>query len=77
MPNTREIDDRFSVTIRSDKRRVGGWESEGDIFVTSSGKDIGVTVNGEGRTMTSAEQRAFAKARTWSLTRRFDRVEED
>lgn len=77
MPYTREIDDRHSVTIRPDKRRGGGWEAEGDIFVTSTGKDIGVTVNGEGRTMTSAEQRAFGKARTWSLTRRSDPVEEE
>jgi hypothetical protein len=72
MPHTRQLDDRHSVTIRSDRRRSGGWESEGDIFVTATCKDIGVTVRGEGRTMSSAEQRAFAQARTWSLTRRSD-----
>jgi len=32
MPHTRKIDDRYSVTIRSDRRRTGGWESEGDVF---------------------------------------------
>jgi hypothetical protein len=76
MPCTREIDDRHSVTIRSDKRRGVGWESEGDIFVTATCKDIGVTVRGEGRTMPSSEARAFAEARRWSLTRRKDRDEE-
>lgn len=70
MPHTREIDDRHSVTIRSDRRPRGGWESRGDIFVTTTCRDIGVTVHGEGRTMSSAETRAFAEARTWSLTRR-------
>ena len=77
MPHTREIDDRHSVTIRSDRRPRGGWESTGDIFVTATCKDIGVTVHGEGRTMTSAEARAFAEARRWSLTRRKDRDEEE
>ena len=70
MPHTRKIDDLHKVTIRSDKRRSGGWESQGDIFVTATGKDVGVTVHGEGRTMSSAEARAFAEARTWCLTRR-------
>lgn len=69
MPHTRKIDDRHSVTIRSDQRRGGGWESEGDIFVTATCRDIGVTVRGDGRTMCSAEARAFAEARTWCLTR--------
>lgn len=73
MPHTRKIDDRYSVTIRSDRRRTGGWESEGDIFVTATCKDIGVTLTGEGRTMSSAEARAFAEARRWSLTQRRDR----
>lgn len=70
MPNTRKVDDRHSVTIRSDHRRGGEWESDGDIFVTATGKDVGVTVHGEGRTMSSAETRAFAEARRWCLTRR-------
>jgi hypothetical protein len=70
MPHTRKIDDLHEVTIRSDRRRSGGWESRGDIFVTATGMDIGVTVHGEGRTMSSAESRAFADARTWCLTRR-------
>ena len=69
MPYTREIDDRHSVTIRSDRRPRGGWESEGDIFVTATCRNIGVTVRGEGRTLPAAEARAFAEARTWSLTR--------
>lgn len=76
MPHTREIDDRHSVTIRSDRRRTGGWESEGDIFITATCRDIGVTVRGEGRNMSSAEARAFAEARRWSLTRKKDRDEE-
>ena len=70
MPHTRKIDDLHEVTIRSDRRRTGGWESRGDIFVSATGNDVGVTVHGEGRTMTSAEARAFAEARTWCLTRR-------
>lgn len=69
MPHTRKIDDLYEVTIRSDRRRTGGWESQGDIFVSATQRDIGVTVHGEGRTMSSSEARAFAKARTWSLTR--------
>lgn len=77
MPYTREIDDRYSVTIRSDGCPRGGWEAEGDIFVTTTCKDIGVTVRGEGRTMSSAEARAFAEARRWSLTRRKHRDEEE
>lgn len=68
MPHTRPIDDRYSVTIRSDRRVRGGWESEGEIFLTATCMDIGVTVRGEGRTMTSAEARAFAEARRWSMT---------
>lgn len=75
MPNTRKIDGRHSVTIRSNKRRGGGWGSEGGIFVTATGKDVGLTVRGEGRTMSSAEQRAFAEARRWCLTRKKDREE--
>ena len=70
MPSTRKVDDRHSVTIRSVRRNDGGWESEGDIFVTLTGKDVGATVHAEGRTMTSAEARAFAEARRWCLTRR-------
>lgn len=77
MPHTREVDDRHSVTIRSDRRPRGRWESEGDIFVTRTCKDIGVTVRGEGRTMSSAEARAFAEARTWSLTRSEHRNQEN
>ena len=78
MPCTRKVDDRHSVTIRSDRRRRGGgWESEGDIFVTATCRDIGVTVRGEGRTLPAAEARAFAEARTWSLTRREDPDEEE
>ena len=69
MPCTRKLDERHSVTIRSDRRRSGGWESEGDIFVTATQKDIGVTVHGEGRTLPSSEARAFADARRWSLDR--------
>ena len=69
MPHTRQVDDRYSVTIRSDRRAGGGWESEGEIFLTATCRDIGVTVRGEGRTMTSAEARAFAEARRWSRTR--------
>ena len=76
MPNTRKLDDRHSVTIRSDRRRGRGWESEGDIVVTAARKDTGVTVHGEGRTMSSAEARAYAEARTWSLNRRFDPKED-
>ena len=67
MPNTRKLDDRPSVTIRSDRRRGGGLESESDIFVTAPGKDTGVTVHGEGWTMSSAEARAYAEARIWNL----------
>lgn len=77
MPCTRKIDDRHSVTIRSDRRRGGGWESEGDLFVTATCRDIGVTVRGAGRTLPAAEARAFAAARTWSLTRRKDPDEEE
>jgi len=77
MPHTREVDDRHSVTIRSDQRRTGGWESQGDIFVTATCKDVGVTVRGEGRTMTSAEARAFAEARRWCLTRTVDPDEDE
>ena len=70
MPHTRKVDDLHEVTIRSDKRRSGGWESQGDIFGSATGKYVGVTVHGAGRSMTSAEARAFAEARTWCLTRR-------
>ena len=47
MPHTRKIDELHEVTIRSDRRRTGGWESRGDIFVSATGKDLGVTVHGE------------------------------
>lgn len=77
MPHTRKIDDLHEVTIRSDRRRTGGWESRGDIFVSATGNDVGVTVHGEGRTMTSAEARAFAEARTWCLTRPWHPAEEE
>ena len=70
VPCTRKIDDRFDVTIRSDRRRSGGWEAEGTIFATATGKPVGPAVSGEGRTLPAAEQRAFAKARSWCLTQR-------
>ena len=77
MPHTRNIDNLHEVTIRSDRRRTGGWESRGDIFVSATQRDIGVTVHREGRTMSSAEARAFAEARTWCLTRRRDPDEDE
>ena len=77
MPHTRKIDDLHEVTIRSDKRGNGGWESRGDIFLSATQRDIGVTVHGEGRTMSSAEARAFAEARTWCLTRRSHPAEDE
>ena len=70
MPHTRKIDDIHDLTIRSDRRCAGGWESQGDIFVRATQRDIGVTVHGEGRTMSSAEARTFAEARNWCLTRK-------
>lgn len=76
MPHTRRIDDVHEVTIRSDRRRAGGWESRGDIFLSATGRDLGVTVAGEGRTLSSAEARAFAEARRWSLTRKVADEEE-
>jgi hypothetical protein len=78
MPHTRKVDDRHSVTIRSDRRRGGGgWESTGDIFVTATNEDVGPTVHGEGRTMTSAEERAFQEARRWCSDRRPEAEEDD
>ena len=74
---TSKIDERYSVTIRSDKRRGGGWGAEGEIYVTATGRDIGVTVRGQGRTKSAADGRALAEARTWSLTRREDPDEEE
>ena len=68
MPGTRKIDDRCNVTIRSDRLRGGGWRAEGDIYVAATGRWVGVTVEGEGRTISAAEERAFAAARTWCLT---------
>ena len=72
MPHTRKVDDRHSVTIRSDRRRGGGWESNGDIYVTATNEDAGPTVHGEGRTMTSAEERTFQEARRWCFDHRLD-----
>lgn len=72
MPHTRKVGDRHSVTIRSNHRRTGGWESEGDIFLTACCTNVGVTVHGKGRTMTSAEAQAFEQARRWCLTRQED-----
>ena len=68
MPYTRKIDDLHEVTSRSDRRRADGWESRGDIFLSATQRDIGVTVHGARRTMSSAEARAFAEARNWSRT---------
>ncbi len=78
MPHTRKVDDRHSVTIRSERRRDrGGWESTGDIYVTATNEDVGPTVHGEGRTMTSAEERAFQEARDWCFDRSLDPDEEE
>jgi hypothetical protein len=68
MPGTRKIDDRYNVTISSERRRGGGWRAEGDICVAGTDKWVGVTVEGEGSTMSAAEERAFAAARHWCLT---------
>lgn len=76
MPHTRKIDDLHEVTIRSDRRRTGGWESRGDIFLSATQREIGMTVHGAGQTMSSAEARAFAEARNWSLSRRHADEEE-
>lgn len=77
MPHTRKIDDLHEVTIRSNRRRTGGWESRGDIFLSATQRDIGVAVHGEGRTMSSAEARAFTEARRWCLTRRSRPAEDE
>lgn len=69
---TSKLDERYSVTIRSDKRRGGGWEAEGQVFAASTGRNIGVSVRGEGCTKSAADTRALAQARTWCLTRRED-----
>lgn len=63
MPCTLKIDDRYSVTIRSDRLpRDAGWESTGDIFVTKTCRDIGVVVWAEGSTMPIAEDRVYRRA---------------
>jgi hypothetical protein len=63
MPCTVKLNDYYSVTISSDRERSGGWESEGEIFITATCRDIGVSVSGEGRTLPASERRALAQAR--------------
>lgn len=63
MPYTTSLDETHSVTIRSGRRRGGTWEAQGEIFRTSTSKDIGISVSGEGDTMTQAEQKALSAAR--------------
>ncbi len=69
MPHTRKIDATHEVTIRSDRARRGGWVSEGDIYISSQGTGVGASVEGTGRTMSSAERRAFEAARRWCADR--------
>lgn len=64
MPYTRKLDERHSVTIRSDQPSRGVWVAEGEIFKTAEpGCDLGKIVHGEGKTMQVAEQQAFDAAR--------------
>lgn len=63
MPCSVQLDDHLSVTIRSDRGRRGGWEARGELYVTATCRDVGVSVSGEGRTLPAAEARALAAAR--------------
>lgn len=63
MPSTRNIDDDFDVTFRVESHIGSTWVVTGEVFKRSSGKPIGVEVEGEGRTMSKAEERAWAKVK--------------
>lgn len=73
MPCTRVIDDRYSVSISSHPVRHGGWEAEGDVFVTTTQAATPITVRGEGRTLAAAEEQAVAEARRLCRERRLHR----
>ena len=68
MVGTTRINDRYDVTISVERKRRGGWRAEGDIYLAETGRWTGVTVEGEGSTMSAAERRALAAARTWCFT---------
>lgn len=63
MPSTRDLDDEFDVTFRVESHVGSVWVVTGEVFAKPTGKPIGVEVEGEGRTLSAAEERAWAKVR--------------
>jgi len=59
---TYKINDDYDVTISGPKKLVKGFEVEGTIFNRKTGKSTGINVRGEGRTISSAHDRARAQA---------------
>lgn len=63
MPSTRIIDDDFDVTFSVDSHVGSTWIVTGEVYKRATGEPIGVIVEGEGKTMPAAEQRAWSKVR--------------
>lgn len=52
------LNDRYDVTLAGPRKTAKGYEVEGKIWDRKSGKATDIRVRGEGRTISSAQDRA-------------------
>lgn len=63
MPFTRDLNDHYGVTVQCIGRERSVYRASAQAFRRDTQGDVGGTQYGEGRTLSSAESRAFAAAR--------------
>jgi hypothetical protein len=59
---TQRINDQYDVTMAGPRKLAKGYEVVGTIWNRQTQKSTKITVRGEGRTISSAQARAFAEA---------------
>ena len=69
MPSTRPLDDEHEVVVRYDGKGGSLHRATAEIYPKGENRQMGPVFEGEGRTMTSAEDRALAAARSWFFNR--------
>jgi hypothetical protein len=64
VPFTDNSDEEYDITVRPGERQGAVWRAEAEVIDKQTNRSIG-TLDGEGRTRTSAEDRAARAARQW------------
>ncbi len=59
---TRRINDQYDLTMAGPRKVATGYEVDGTIWNSQTKKSMKITVRGEGRTISAAQDRAFAEA---------------